>query len=85
MEGGEAGIPRVLQRWGSKGLRHRSEHWRGDESEERDGGGAVGTGEGNGRDQVQPRSTLGSNGSNDGGGQEKGIAERGKTSIFSGK
>jgi hypothetical protein len=36
-EGGEAGIPRVLQRWGSKGLRHGSEHGRGDESEERDG------------------------------------------------
>jgi hypothetical protein len=35
-EGGEAGIPRVLQRWVSKGLRHRSEHGRGDESEERD-------------------------------------------------
>ena len=42
------GIPRILQRWGSKCLRHRSEHWRGDESDERDGGGAVGTGEGNG-------------------------------------
>ena len=36
-EGGEAGILRVLQRWGSKGLRHGSEHGRGDESEERDG------------------------------------------------
>ena len=64
---------------------HRSEHGRGDESEERDGRGAVVTGEGNGGDQ--PHNTLDSNVGDDGGGLEKGkwIAERGNTSIFSGK
>ena len=47
---------------GEVSLRQRSEQGRGDESEERDGGGAIGTGEGSGEDQVQRRSTLGSNG-----------------------